>query len=266
MAVPPFLQPSFNYLQTVNVTDVANTITRIVAQAVALGWSNPGAGHVISPANSVGQYIDLQFTKISAVILEMVFTDSLGRTFTRRATMTSPMTERLYLNTFGFFYDPGNGEGLWASILDTTPELQDCHDQTFAGHGSRAADSTFDNLWSTMGAMQLSSANPRVYTPVVRSTLVPRGSLDTAGNCGYSQTGSRMWYPISQVGPVSGTTQRYRGRPFQALLVSNSEAAQSEFVVPLDQATTGLFKVLAFDTLAFYGASDALYKMAVRKA
>ncbi len=266
MAVPPFLQPSFNYLQTVGVTDVATTITRIETQAVALGWTNPGAGHIICPANIFGQYIDLQFNRISATVLEMVFTDSLGRSFTRRAQITSPMTERLYLNTFGFFFDPGNGEGLWGSILDTTPELQDCHDQTFVGHGARAADSTFDNLWSTVGAMQLSSANPRVYTPFVRAGLVPRGGLDNAGNCGYSQTGSRMWYPCAQVGPVSGTTQRYRGRPFQALWVSNFEAAQSEFVVPLDQATTGLFKVLSFISLATYGASDSLYKMAVRKA
>lgn len=267
MAVPVFLQPAFNYLQTVGVTDVSATITRIISQAVALGWSNPGAGQIQSPANSVGQYINLVFTRVSAQNLQMVFTDSYGRTFTRRCQVPNPMTERLYLNTFGCFFDPGNGEGLWGSIMDLSPELQDCHDQAFVGHGFRTAGDADDSHFDVPGSMQLDSSNPRVYVPQELTVLMPRGGLGSIGNCLYSQASSRMWYPCSYVGPVNGSVQRYRGRTYQALFVSDFEPTQSEIVVPLDQATTGVFKLLAFRTATtLFGSNVFRYRMAVRKS
>lgn len=266
MAVPVFLQPSFNYLQTLGVTDVAASITRAETQAVALGWSNPGAGHIISPPNSVGQFIEIELTRIAATTIEMVFTDSFSRTFTRRCDTPASFTERMYLNTFGFFFDPGNGEGLWGSLLDLSPELQDAHDQAFVGHGSRDAAGSLDSTFSAVGGEILDASNPRAYVPLVKAGLVPRGSLDCQGNCLYSQTGSRMWYPCAYVGEVISTTKRYRGRVFQALWVSDNDPAQSEIVVPLDQASTGLFKLTGFFTLSGYGQNVARYRMAVRKA
>jgi hypothetical protein len=262
MAVPPYLQPSFNFLETPGVVDVATTITRIIAQALALGWTNPAAGTIVSPANAVGQQITLVFTDISPTNLEMVFTDSLGRTFTRRAQTPASFTERLYLNTFGLFWDPGNSEGLWASIMDLSPELQNCHDQWAVGHGTRNSGDAGDGTWATDGAMQLDSATPRVYQPVLRTIFSTRGAGDNVVNVGYSQTGSRMWYPVVQEGPVVATTHRIRGIPYQLLYVSGAETPQTEFVVPLDQATTGLFKVLAFPI----EPTIVNFRFAVRKA
>jgi len=260
MAVPTYLQPSFNFLETPGVTDVANTITRIKTRALLLGWTNPVGDTILSPANAVGQTIQLAFSRIGATNLQMVFTDSLGRTFTRRCQTAASFTERLYLNTFGFFFDPGNGECLWASILDLTPDLQDSHDQFATGYGTRTAADAVDVTMSSHAAMQLSSATPRVYTPIAITTWFPRGGLGTTGQL-YSTSLSRMWYPVVHVGPVVGTTWRLRGRLFQALMVPSSETPQSEITVPLDQGTTGTFKVTSWTSTA-----NALYFMALRKA
>lgn len=261
MTVPVYLANAFNFLETASVADVANTITRIQTQALLLGWTNPVAGTIVSPANPVGQQITLAFSKISATNIQMVATDSLGRTITRRCQTPASFTERLYLNTYGFFFDPGNGEGLWWSILDLSPDLQDSHDQWATGHGTRTSGDVVDVTMSAHASCQLNSATPRVYTPVAVTTWVPRGSLDIAGSQKFSQAGSRMWYPLVHTGPSVPTTLRIRGRVYQALLVPNTEAAQSEFTVPLDQATTGLFKVLSW-----VSTTNSAFVLAVRKA
>lgn len=262
MAIPTYLSPSFNYLETPLVVDVAATITRMVAQAVAVSWTNPGAGHIVSPPNAVGQYIDLQFSRISATNLQMVFTDSLARTFTRRCQVPASFTERLYFNNFGFAFDPGNAEGLWGTILDLSPELQSCHDQWPLGHGSRDVADNADGFFATCGSMQLSSANPRTYQTVLYTTVIASGDLDMTAPNGYSQAGSRMWYPCISEGPVTGSTREIRGRRFQALFVHGSESAQTEIVVPIDEATTGLFKILSW--VPNSGSWNA--KIAYRKA
>jgi hypothetical protein len=261
VTVPNYLQPSFNFLETPLVADVANTITRIKTRALLLGWTNPVGDTIVSPANLVGQQITLAFSRIAATNLQMVFTDSLGRTFTRRCQTPASFTERLYLNTFGFFFDPGNGEGLWASLLDLTPDLQNSHDQFSTGYGTRTSGDVVDVTMSSHAAMQLSSASPRVYTPIAVTTWFPRGGLECAGSQRYSQALSRMWYPVVHCGPVVGTTIRIRGRVFQALMVPNSETPQTEITVPLDQATTGTFKVTSWTSTA-----NGLYFMALRKA
>jgi hypothetical protein len=266
MAPPVYLANLFNFLETAGVTDCADTITRIVTQATALGWSNPGSGHVRTPPNAVGQYIDLQYNRIAALNLEMVFTDSLSRTFTRRTQMATPYVERLYFNTYGFAFDPANGEGLWGSLLDLSPELQDAHDQFAVGHGARDNGNTLAGNFQTNGSMQLSSASPRVYAGVANTILIPRGDVQPttpgAGMNNLSQAGSRMWYPVIQVGPASGAIWRMRGRVFQMLFVSDQEPAQTEIVVPVDGASTGTFKILNFPvaSAAWQG------KMAMRKA
>jgi hypothetical protein len=246
VTVPSYLQPNFNYLETPGVVDVAGTITRIIAQAVALGWTNPAPGTVVCVADAAGHSFTLVFTRISATNLEMVYTDSFGRTFTRRCQVPATFVERLYLNTFGLFFDPGNGEGLWGSLMDLTPELPTAHDQWSIGHGFRTAGDADDNTFFTCGAMQLNSASPRVFVPLSITVFFTRGGANMGPNSPYSQAGSRMWFPNIQEGPVSGSTHRVRGRIYQQLFVSTLETAQTEFTVPLDQATTGLFKILAF--------------------
>ncbi len=266
MTAPVYLANNFNFLETPGETDVANTITRMIAQALALGWTNPSGNTIKTPPNSVGQFIQTAFARISATNLEMVFTDSLSRTFTRRAQTGTPFVERLYFNTYGMCFDPSNGEGLWASLLDISPELQNCHDQFCTGHGSRTAADALDGLFQTAGAEQLSSANPRAYAPVTQSILSPRGDILSAasplGMQSFTQPGSRLWYPNIQTGPVTGTIWKIRGRVFQMLMVSGAEAAQTEIVVPVDGANTGTFKVLSFTN----AATNYNGKMAMRKA
>jgi hypothetical protein len=263
MSVPNYLAVAFNYLETLAVTDVANTITRIGTQLVALGWVNTAANTWQSPTDSGGHWIKLTFNKILAAKLEMVFIDSLSRTFTRRAIAAATFTERLYCNTFGFCYDAGNGSGLWASIYDMSPELQDAHDQFCTGHGKLTVADADDSTFFATGGEQLSEASPRAFAPIALTAFFTRGGFDSGGlPFPYSQAGSRLWYPINHHGPsVVAGTMRVRGRLFQMLHVSSAEAAQSEFSVPLDQATTGLFKILSFPahpSFAFF--------MAARKA
>lgn len=266
MAIPTYLANNFNFLETAGVTDFSTTITRMISQALAMGWTNPSGNIIQSPTNAVGQYINLSFVRISATNLEMVFTDSLGRTFTRRTQFSASYTERLYFNTYGMALDSSNGEGLWASLLDLSPELQNSHDQFCTGHAARATDNTLSGNFQTDGHMQLSSGSPRTYSGVAVSFLIPRGNLlsttPTAGMQSFSQQGSRLWYPVIPVGPVTGTIWRIRGRVFQMLMLSESEAAQSEIVVPIDGATTGTFKILSFPN----GGLASRCRWAMRKA
>lgn len=250
MAIPTFLAATFNFLETVGVTDVVNTITRIKTRALLLGWTNPSGDIILSPPNTAGQTIQLAFVRIAAGNLEMAFTDSLGRTATRRCQTGASFTERLYFTQFSFFFDPGNGEGLWASILDASPDPQSSHDQTFAFHGSRTAADALDGNFLTSGSMTLNAATPRAYGPTQDSLFCQRfmatGAVVGRGMVPYSQAGSRLWYPCWQHGLSSGAQHRLRGKAFGVLLVSDTEAAQSEIVVQLDEANSGLFKVLAF--------------------
>jgi hypothetical protein len=266
--MPAYLENNFNFLETAGQTDVSSTITRIVAQALLLGWTNPGSGRIKSPPNSVGQFIDCQFNRISATNLELVMTDSLSRSFTRRAQPAATFVERLYVNTQGFLIDYDNGEGLWASIFDLAPELQDAHDQFAVGNGARTAANTLDSIYQVAGSQQLSSASPRVYTAVQSAGLfIPRGNLLSAaspqGFQSTSQGGSRLWYPWIFVGPVTGVINRIRGRVFQALIVDGTLAAQTEIVVPINGSSTGTFKVTAMPT-ALSGTFNG--KVAWRKA
>ncbi len=266
MAIPTYLAANFNFLETAGVTDVLNTIARIKSQALLLGWTNPSGDTILSPANAVGQTIQLAFSKISATNLQMVFTDNFGRTATRRCQVAATFTERIYFTQFSFFFDPGNGEGLWASILDCSPDIQNSHDQTYAWHGSRTAADALDGLFQTSGAMKLDAATPRVYTANADSTFCQRfilaGAVAGRGMVPYSQSGSRLWYPIWQEGITSGSQHRLRGRVFGALFVSDAEAAQTELVVPLDESNSGLFKVLAFSN----AGTKLQAKFAVRRS
>jgi hypothetical protein len=268
VAAPTYLANNFNYLRTTGVTDCTATITRLIAQAVAIGWTNPSGNTIKSAVNGVGQFIKMTFTRISALNLEVLFEDSLGRTFTRRTQMPNPYVEDLYFNTYGMAFDPGNGEGIWGSILDLSPELQDAHDQFAAAHAARDTANTLAGNFQTSAAGQLNSASPRVYVFTNAITiLAPRGNLlsatPTAGMLPFSQPGSRLWYPVIQVGPVnSAGDMRIRGRVFQMLYVSESESTGTEIVVPIDGASTGVFKVLAFPVAAVAWRG----KMAMRKA
>lgn len=266
MTIPLYLQPAFNELETVGETDVANAITRILAQAALLGWTTSGGNTVKSPVNGVGQQITLVFTRIAANNLQMAFTDSQGRTATRRAQTGGTYTERLYFSTFSFFWDPSNGEGLWASILEASPDLQGSHDQTFVWHGSRTTGDILDGNFVTGGSMKLDASSPRVYVPLTSGIVTLRanwaGTTPEFGGLGYSQSGSRLWHPCIYEGLSNATEHRLRGRSYQALLVANSEAPQSEFTVPLDEANSGLFKVTSYLPGGAFGFD---MRIAVRK-
>jgi hypothetical protein len=56
---------------------------------------------------------------------------------------------------------------------------------------------------------------------------------------------------------------RVLGRVFQMLMVYNSESNQSEITVPIDQATTGVFKITSVPIVA---GNNFDGKMAMRKA
>lgn len=270
MTVPNWLSGSFNFLETTGVTDVANTITRIVAQATALSgsaaWSNPLSGKIVSSADASGRSITVQFNKISATNLEMVLTDGSGRTFTRRAQFSGSMTERIYANQFGVFIDFSNGEGLWASILDPTPNTLLSHDQWATGHGARTSADALDGNFKAAGAMQLDASSPRVFVAQTMAAVVQCGSRPQTQNfVGYSYSGSRLWYPFIHHGPNTAGDNRVRGRVFQCMLVHASEGDQSEFSVTVDQSTSVLMKILGFPTNGT-GSSKLNCKMAVRKA
>lgn len=254
MSVPAFLATSFNFLSTLAVTDVANTITRIGTQLVALGWTSLGGNAYQCPTDSGGHFITLTFTRNSATQLQMQMTDSLSRTITRTTNVPASFTENLYCSTFAFYFDPGNTEGLWASIYDMSPDLQSSHDQFAVMHGFFTSGISDDSTFYHSGGCILDASSPRVYTPTKLVDFITRAGFD-GGNYSahYSQAGSRMWYPCLHAGLNIAGQLRVRGRLQQVLWVSAQEAAGTEISVPLDQSTTGLFKVLGYrvDTNSF---------------
>jgi hypothetical protein len=246
MSVPFYLQGNVRFREDAGVVDVATVITNLKAEALALSppWTDLGGDEIKSPVDSSGRFMKILLTRILATTLEIRVRDTLDRQFTRRAQFVASMTTRYYVGQFHVAVDFSNGEGFWANILDLSPEAQNAHDQYVLGMGARTAAGADDFRLTPTGTFALEDSSPRVYifirTPVldVVDGLAPRLLVKTTGD-------SRVFYPILSYAKSVPLVYRLRGK-FCQMLHLPVETDQTEFAVPIDLSTTGLFKVLSF--------------------
>lgn len=259
MTIPTYLNTNIRYKRDATVTDVQTIINSIVAEAQAItpAWSNPLSGKIVSPADADGRQVTVQFNKISATVLEMVVTDGQGRSVTKRANIAVAGSNIDYFTGPYSFYidwfnaDNSNSEGHYVSLLDLSPELQTAHNKWVVMHGSRLSGGTFQD-WNVGHPAFVNSTG--AFGVVAGSYLYPFGNNRTINNGGIgggklatrTPAGSNYWYPVIQIGdPVSAGVYRIYGKWFQALLCNSGIfAAGSEVSVPVDESTTGVFRVL----------------------
>lgn len=258
MATPSFLQGNVRYKQTTGITDVQTIIDDAVTEATALTppWTNPSAGKIVSPVDSFGRYIELQMTKISATVLEVVMTDPFARTLTRRANISGTVTCDFYIGQWHFGLDWSSGEGYYACILDLSPEDGDAHNKWVFVTAPRDGTGTLDIAG---GAHNLSDgfvirsagtyARYSVGSNYIWATAANSegGSGNVEGDGGANQTlaGSVIWSPIVVFGDSATNDFRIRGRIPQMLSTGKQHvSAGGEYPIPVDESTTGTFRVL----------------------
>lgn len=258
MAAPSFLQGNVRYKETTGITDVQTIIDDAVAEAVALtpAWTNPSTGKIVSPVDSFGRYIELQLTRVSATVLEVVMTDPSARTLTRRANISGTVTCDFYIGQWHFCLDWSSGEGYYACILDLSPEDGDAHDKWVFVSGPRDGVGTLDIMGGVHNladgfvirsagtyARLATGSNIRWIVPVVAEG----GSGNTEGDGGAFQTlgGSVLWSPLIVYGDSATNDFRIRGRMPQILTTGRQHVgANSEYPIPVDESTTGTFRVV----------------------
>jgi hypothetical protein len=253
MAPPNYLNGTTRYRRDVGVTDVTTIITDLTTEATALtpAWTNLGGGHLQSPADSAGRKMDLQFNRISATNLEMVGTDGAGRSFTRRAQIAGGGSNvDFYVGQFHMVLDwvnAGTSEGLHAIMLDETPESQTSHDKWLNLHGSRDSSNVATSWKTGSSGIVRASTYAEVVQRVLYALATKRGMFGPASGLALTRTqgGSNVWFPAIQMGDTVSGTLKIRGKWYQHLLTNQVIfPAGSEVSVPIDGATTAVFRVL----------------------
>lgn len=251
---PPYLTGNVYYAQDVGVTDVNTIITKIVALALAAtpAWTNPSAGKIVSPLDSSGRQMTIQFNRISATNLEFVVTDGQGRTLTKRAQIAvAGSTINYFIGQFHMVLDWLNGatpEGMFAIMLDESPEVQTSHNRWVVATSSRNVADALDNGWQGSTDFVVRSAN--VFALFQNCFLYPAynvnaGGFASAGSQNRTIGGSNIWFPLIQMGDTTAGNFRIYGRLYQCLNIKGTAVAPaSEVSVPIDQSTSVIMKVL----------------------
>lgn len=250
----PYLTGNVTYLQMPGVTDVASIITQLQTTLLGLSpaWTNPMAGQFVSPMDGSGRQMTLQFNRISATNLEMVATDGSARSSTRRAQIAGGGTTiNIYAGQFHLVLDWVNvstPEGLYAIMLDESPELQTSHNMWLVMNGSRTTGDSNDGSWKFGNTFGVRSGG--AFGFLDRAVLAPIfNNTSNNGTNGYlsrTQGGSNLWCPNIQTSdPGAPNVYVIMGR-FYACLVTKVtfNAVNAEVSVPIDQANSAIFRVL----------------------
>jgi hypothetical protein len=254
MAIPTYLQGNVRYKLDISVTDVQTIIDNVTSEAIALSpaWTNPSAGKIISPEDTDGRKMTIEFSRISATNLQAVFTDGQGRTSTRRAQIAGGGSNiNYYIGQYHMVLDWLNSttpEGMYAMILDLSPELQTAHNKWMVVNTSRTSADSNDSMWTTDSCVTVRSSD--VFATLASKNFSPIGGYQNgggsgAGGCLRTIGGSTIWTPILHFADTSSGSYRYRGRFYQCLYTQSEYIGTGlEITVPIDEITTGTFKTL----------------------
>ncbi len=267
-----YLSGSVYYREDVNVTDVQTIMDNVIAMGLASTppWTNPLAGKMTSPLDADGRQFSVQFTRISATNLEYTLTDGQARTLTRRAQIAAGgSTIHYYLGQFHMVLDWLNSttpEGILCVMLDESPESQTSHNRWMVSTSSRNAANTNDSGWTFGTLFVVRSANTfAVFTNGILGVLVQNQNQANNGMLNRTLGGSNIWTPIIPMGDSVLNVYNIYGRLYQCLnMKSLWIAIGSEVSVPVDQATSVIFKMLQMPSWTAVGqlTND---RMAVRK-
>jgi hypothetical protein len=244
MTVPVYLNSSYYFYETAPITDVADLIIAFRDQVLnhnSPAWTEPSGGLFKSPADASSRWFDVLLTKIAANNLECRVRDSSGITIiTGRMQIGSVAVVRIYTGQFHFHIESvaGTPEYVRGGIMDLTPESQSVHSQWPYAYTYRdTADAVRTNDWRQCAVIDNGSP-----------TIAAHGMAFTCGSANKPmQTASGAWMFGAcglQAKPLGSPTNfRYAGRLYQQLLCPD-DLPGSEFVVPIDAAAYGTFKVL----------------------
>jgi hypothetical protein len=252
MTVQNYLSGQVSYRNDVGVTDVTTIITNLVALALAASpaWTNPSGNTIVSPADASGRQMTLAFSRISATQLQVIATDGQSRSVTRRANIAGGGSSIFYyLGQFHCVLDwlnGASGEGLHCVMLDETPELQTSHNRWLSVHGIRDGSGSSLGDWFVLYNAIVDSTNAFVEKFAWLYPQATARAVTHDGLAGFrTPGGSNILYPVIQMGDSTSGIYKIFGKLYQHLICSATRFSQnSEFTVPLDDSTTGVFKVL----------------------
>jgi len=258
MSVPAFLASSFDYKETLAVTDVAAIITDFrdrVLNHNTPAWTEPVAGTFQSPADAKGQFFQVMLTRVSITALGIKIIDMYGTTIADRQIYIDAggTAVQYYTGQFHAFINSARATQEFGGgcLIDTSPETASLPLYRTAGVGHRdntgTAGSTDWTFWFMM-----SNATPAAMRAGVMNYL---GSV----RCQKAIDGTYIYSPVLLSTNVYGANMRIVGRPFQVLTSDDGLAFGAEVTVPIDVAATGVFKVVG-------KAASQLQKILVRKA
>ncbi|MGH9461069.1 MAG: hypothetical protein ACRD5D_00545 [Candidatus Polarisedimenticolia bacterium] len=263
MSIPSYLQGNFRYLQITGVDDVQDIMDAVDLEVLALSpaWTDLGSDEYKSPVDADGRFVKVKMTRIDADTLEILTTDPQARAFTRRMDIANPSVVDIYVGQFHLFVDCStNGHGFWAAVLDLAPLPQDVHDEYVVGNAKLDATGADDAQYDTKSVQSLNSDGPPRVFEYVQGLAVFGNNLTTAFR---SVAGAYRMLPVFVFGEVNPGEFMLRGRLRQTLACHRDLAAGIEKVVPVDEATTGVFRVLALPSGV---GANTDFKFMVRKA
>ena len=272
---PPFLTGSVTYHQDVGVVDVNTIIAEIQTLALAAvpAWTQPVGGTIVSPPDGSGRKMQLVFSRIAAGTMQVVMTDGSGRSLTRQANIAvAGTTVNYYIGQFHMVLDwlnSGTPEGLFAIMLDESPESQTSHSMWLVGGGSRTAAGAIDNTW--LFGEYWAIRNGNVFAAFFNGLWCPLYNANINGNSNGAIVrtvgGSNIWWPLICGGDNGGGANIFNiyGKMYQCLSTKDTyNLPDSEISVPVDQSTSVIFRVLNINSWA-PGGIGYHDRMAVRK-
>jgi len=257
MSVPNFLSGNFRYLSRPGVTDVNTIISDLASELAANGWTDigspPGGGPFKSPVNATdGSYFKLTLTRVSATALLLLINDMFGT-----AINYDTSGAQQYIDAGGTeircFSGPdyvvvesmrATPEVFWAQRLNVWPETPGLVRPTFVvQYGPRDHSGNLGNLtWAFLNLRELNGgfSNRQGGHVIVRSGNAPGSPIGLF----VTTSGAYMFEPLDLVDATYTSQPSYLlGRCPQCLLVDQQHLAGTEFTVPIDTGTTGVFKV-----------------------
>lgn len=246
MAPPAyFITPQFSELLNVlDVQEILDDFDNTIKGAVA-AWTEPGADLFRTPLDADGRFFEMQFTRISALILEFTVSDDQARSGSRtfRFDLVSGSTISFFFTgKYLYVVQFANTASFFATLLTLAPELETAHND-YTIFGSHLVTGGGSGNLTTSRWEQITTG---VYADDTGAVL--SNGTRTGSNQGMSRmaSGAVKAYPVINVGD-DGALNNVRGRLYNAVQVDGNDIpVGSEKSFPIGDGLTGVFKALNF--------------------
>jgi hypothetical protein len=239
-----YLSTSFDYYPS-TIDNGAELIDLIGSRLLTQNWTEDGTGSDIykSPIDAVGRWFRIAMSTPSVDKIQFSVDGYHGLIFNARRLGTIGVGEqvRLYSGPLHFFIEKSTTHWFGAGLLDHSPDAQDSHqlDAWVMGNLDGSDVGTVD----TTHAFQAINGGP---PSVVDDSATVARAIFAGGATfpGYTISGVRKWWPHEILYYDTAAAIRFRGKIYQCLQVSDTEAVGAQIPVPVDEAgTPGAFRV-----------------------